>query len=78
MQYQQFLKRSQRVDVGSHPLNFQGHFLYHLNVNLSLLTNDNDTPFHQNAITTLVKRTVDESPQNIDPCRPFTKHTSIG
>ena len=27
MQYQQFLKRSQRVDVGSHPLNFQGHFL---------------------------------------------------
>ena len=55
MQYQQFLKRSQRVDVGSHPLNFQGHFFamiprphchrpaHHLNLNLSLLTNDNDT-----------------------------------
>jgi hypothetical protein len=32
MQYQQFLKRSQRVDFGSHPLNFhsyfQGHFLF--------------------------------------------------
>jgi integrase/recombinase XerD len=27
MQYQEFLKRSQRVDIGSHPLNFQGHFL---------------------------------------------------
>ena len=27
MQYQQFLKRSQKVDVGSHPLNFQGHSL---------------------------------------------------
>jgi site-specific recombinase XerD len=27
MQYQQFLKGSQRVDFGSHPLNFQGHFL---------------------------------------------------
>ena len=28
MQYQQFLKSFQSVDVGSHPLNFQGHFLY--------------------------------------------------
>ena len=27
MQYQEFLKRSQRVDIGSHPLNLQGHFL---------------------------------------------------
>ena len=27
MQYQEFLKRSQRVDFSSHPLNFQGHFL---------------------------------------------------
>ena len=27
MQYQQFLKRPQRVDFSSHPLNFQGHFL---------------------------------------------------
>ena len=27
MQYPQFLKRSQRVDFGSHSLNFQGHFL---------------------------------------------------
>ena len=27
MQYQEFLKRSQRVDIGSHPLNFQGRFL---------------------------------------------------
>ncbi|MDH3883357.1 MAG: hypothetical protein OET63_04025 [Desulfobacterales bacterium] len=28
MQYQEFLKRSQRVDFSSHPLNFQGHFLF--------------------------------------------------
>jgi integrase/recombinase XerD len=28
MQYQQFLKRSQRVDFGSHPLNVQGQFLF--------------------------------------------------
>ena len=27
MQYQEFLKRPQRVDFSSHPLNFQGHFL---------------------------------------------------
>ena len=27
MQYQEFLKRPQRVDLSSHPLNFQGHFL---------------------------------------------------
>jgi site-specific recombinase XerD len=27
MQYQDFLKRSQRVDFSFHPLNFQGHFL---------------------------------------------------
>ena len=27
MQYPQFFKRSQRVDFGSHSLNFQGHFL---------------------------------------------------
>ncbi len=27
MQYQQFLKRSQRVDFGYHPLNFKGHYL---------------------------------------------------
>ena len=26
MQYQSFLKRSQSVDVGSHPLNFQSSF----------------------------------------------------
>ena len=28
MQYPEFLKRSQRVDFSSHPLNFQGHFLF--------------------------------------------------
>jgi integrase/recombinase XerD len=28
MQYQQFLKRSQKVDFDSHPSNFQGHFLF--------------------------------------------------
>ena len=28
MQYHQFLKRSQKVDFGSHPLDFQGHFLF--------------------------------------------------
>ena len=55
MQYQQFLKRSQRVDFGCQPLNFQEHFLcddprphshwpaHNLNVNFTFLTNGNDT-----------------------------------